>query len=56
MDEKFPTSLIQETLEAANMYHGLCHRGITFILIGRSAIQHIGVYDVYLGVPFHSIA
>ena len=32
------------------------HRGITLILIGRSAIQLIFVYDVYLGVPFHSIA
>ena len=31
-------------------------RGITLILIGRSAIQLICVYDVYLGVPFHSIA
>ena len=32
------------------------YRGITLILIGRSAIQLICVYDVYLGVPFHSIA
>ena len=32
------------------------HRGITLILIDMSAIQHICVYDVYLGVPFHSIA
>ena len=32
------------------------HRKITLILIGRPAMQLIRVYDVYLGVPFHSIA
>ena len=24
MNERFPTSLNQETLEASNLYHGLC--------------------------------
>ena len=32
------------------------HGGITLILIGRSAIQLICIYNVYLGVPSHSIA
>ena len=32
------------------------HREITLMLIGRSAIQLICVYDVYLGLSFHSIA
>ena len=57
MNERFPTSLNQESLEASNLYHGVVsHREITLILIGRSTIQLISVYDVYLGVPFHSIA
>ena len=56
MNEIFPTSLNQETLEALNMMDFVSHREITFILIGRSAIQVICEYDVYLGVPFHSIA
>ena len=34
----------------------ISYREITLTLIGRSAIQLICVYDVYLGVPFHSIA
>ena len=56
MNERFPTSLNKETLE-----HQICimdfasHRGITLILIGRSAIQLICVYAVYLGVPIHLI-
>ena len=32
------------------------HRRISLILIGRSAMQLICGYDVYLGVPIHSIA
>ena len=57
MNERFPTSLNQEAREASNLYHGfVSYRGIPLILIGRSAIQRICVYDVYLGVPFHSIA
>ena len=56
MNERFPTYLNQETLEASNLYHGLSHRGITLILIGRSAVEHICVHDVFWGVPFHSIA
>ena len=32
------------------------HREITLILIGMSAIHLVYVYEVYLGVPFHSIA
>ena len=54
MNERFPTSLNQETLEASNLYHG--HREITLTLIGMSTIQLFCTYDVYLGVPFHSIA
>ena len=57
MNERFPTSLNQETLEASNcIMDFVSRRGITLILIGRSVIQLICVYDVYLGVPFHSIA
>ena len=33
----------------------VCHRGITLILIGRSAIQLICVYDVYLGVRLKEV-
>ena len=32
------------------------HRGITLILFGRSTIQPICLFDVYLFVPFHSMA
>ena len=32
------------------------HRVITLILFGRSVIQHICLFDVYLFVPFHSMA
>ena len=32
------------------------NREITLILISRSAIQLICVYDVYRGLPFHSVA
>ena len=32
------------------------HQEINLILICRSGVQLICVYDVYLGVPFHSIA
>ena len=57
MNERFPLSLNQEMLEASNLYDGLVsHREIILILIGRSEIQHICVYDVYLSAPFHSIA
>ena len=54
MDERFPTSLNQETLEASNLHHGL-YRRMTLILIGRSAMQLICIYDVYLGEPFYLI-
>ena len=55
--ERFPTSLNQETREVSNLYQDfVSHRGITLILIGRSTIQLICIYDVYLGVPFRSIA
>ena len=55
--ERFPTSLNQETREASNLYHDfVSHRGITLILFARSKIQLICIYDVYLGVPFRSIA
>ena len=58
MNERFPTSLNQETLEASNLYYGLCKSSsnLSHILIGRPAIQFICVNDIYLGVPFHSIA
>ena len=41
MSEKNPTSFNQETREATNVCHELrvSHRGMAFILIGRSAIQ-----------------
>ena len=52
MNERFPTALNQETQEASNLNHS--HRGITLILIDRAVIQLICVYDIYLGVPFHS--
>ena len=58
MSERFSTSLNQETREASTLYimEFVSHRGITLLLMGGSAIQLICVYDVYLGVPFHSIA
>ena len=57
MNERFPNSLNQETLEASFcIMDFISHRGITLIFIGKSAIQLICVYDVYLGVPFHSKA
>ena len=31
-------------------------RGITLILFGRSAIQPVCLFDVYLFVPFHLMA
>ena len=37
-----------------SVMHFVCHQGITHILIGRSAIQLIDVFDVDLFVPFHS--
>ena len=55
MNERFPTSLNQETHQICIMDFA-SHRGITLILFGRSAIQLICVYDINLGVPFHSIA
>ena len=33
----------------------VCLRGITLILFGRSAIQPVCLYVVYLFVPYHSI-
>ena len=56
VSEIFPTSLIKK-----HKKHQICimdfvsHREITLILIDRSAIRLICVYDVYVGVPFHSI-
>ena len=32
------------------------NRGITLILFGRSAIQPVCLFDVYLFVPFHLMA
>ena len=34
----------------------ISHRGITLILFGRSAIQYVSLFEVYLFVPFHSMA
>ena len=57
MNERLPTPLNQETLkDQIRIMDFVSHRGITLILIGRSAIQLICVYNVYLGVSFHSIA
>ena len=56
MSERLPTSLNQETREASCIMDFVSYRGITLILIDRSVIQLVFVYDVYLGVPFHSIA
>ena len=54
MNERFPPSLKQETLEASIcIMDFISHRGITLTLISSSAVQLICVYDVYLGVPFH---
>ena len=49
-------ALNQETLEVSYLLSWtLLAIEESLILIGRSAIQHICVYDVYLRVPFHSI-
>ena len=32
------------------------HRGITLLLFGRSMIQPVCLFDVYLFVPFHLMA
>ena len=57
MNERFPTSLNQETLEASICIMDIVSlREMTLILIDRSAIQLICVYDVYLSVPFHLMA
>ena len=32
------------------------HRGLTLILFGRSVIQPVCLFDVYLFVPFHLMA
>ena len=34
----------------------ICHRGITLIQFGRSVVQPISLFDVYLFVPFHLMA
>ena len=57
MNERFPTSLNQETLEASKCIMDFVkYQEITLILFGGSVIQLICVYDLYLGVPYHSIA
>ena len=58
MNEIFPISLNQETLEASNCINEfVSHREITLILNGRSAKQHICVYDVLSGctLSFNSL-
>ena len=32
------------------------HQGITLILFGRSALQPLGLFDIYLLVPFRLMA
>ena len=34
----------------------ISHPGITLILFGRSAIQPVCLFDIYLFVPFHLMA